>query len=417
MNILFRGGGFSNKGDEAMMLTARRELAKRMPGINFVLWTSPRSLEEAHTHGLLAYSKSGGPVRRGLRLIRACATDGDVRRAVRIDWVTAETLANVGPVDGIVDFSGFNYSDEWGVACARRGLAWAVYCDRYQKPFICLPQAWGPFRSQDVAEAVRRLCRYSRLVYSRDKVSLLFLKELLGQDSDGLRIAPDIAFLFSGENRDAGRQTLVSIGVNLGTSPIVGIAPNMRVYERCGGVGAANEYVQMLIRVAKHCIHAWDALVVLLPHEFSMRAVAKKDDRFLCGLVQTGVSDTARCFTIRTYLSASLLKAVESQLDFMIGSRFHSCVFALASAVPAVALGWAHKYSELMEIVGLDENALIHTQFDMERIMLMLNKAWERRGESVAVIKKHLLEIRQNVTSTFDDVASAIVKSCHKGTA
>lgn len=407
-NILFKGGNFSNKGDEAMMHTVQRELTKRLPGVNFILWTSKESLEKAHACGLLASASYGTLFQRACRLAGACAIDADVRRAIRLHRSTAEAIAGIKGIDCVVDFSGFNYSDEWGIRCVRSGLAWADYCNKHGRPYICLPQAWGPFQLPAIAKGTRQLYRYSSLVYARDKISLSFLKELIGPDSDNVKIAPDMAFLFSGERREAGRQALLSLGIDIEASPIVGIAPNMRVYERCNGLGAGNEYIQMLIRIAEHCIHAWDASILLLPHMFSLSERVGKDDRFLCGLIKAGVSDSDRCSTIRTYLPASLIKSVESQLDFMIGSRFHSCVFALASGVPAVALGWSHKYPELMKLVGLDGNALIHTDFDERRVLMLLDKVWESRQQMKAVIAGHLPKIREQVSRVFDDVAELL---------
>lgn len=408
MNILFRGGGFSNKGDEAMMLTVQKELAKRLPSASFLLRTSQRALGEAHSCGLFTSTSSGGLLKRAIRFAGACVTNRDVRRASRLDWITAEAIADVGHIDCVVDFSGFNYSDEWGIVCARRGLAWADYCNAHDRPYVCLPQAWGPFRTPCVADATRRLCKHSSLVYARDKVSLSFLRELLGPDGDGIRIAPDIAFLFSSESPRVGREALKSLGIDVENSPLVGLAPNMRVYERCRGVGADNEYIQLMTKVAEHCIRTWGASVILLPHMFSMRKVEHKDDRFLCGLIKVAVSDSDRCFMIRKHISAAFAKSIDGQVDLMIGSRFHSCVFALSSGVPTVALGWAHKYPELMALVGLGGNALIHTEFTEKRVMELLDRAWESRTELKAVIRERLPEIRKQVNKVFDDAAEIL---------
>ena len=411
MNILFRGGGFSNKGDEAMMLTVQKELAKRLPSANFFLRTSQKQIEEAHACGLFGSISTGGPVARMVRLAGAYITNKDVRRASRLSVIAAEEIADIGHVDCVVDISGFNYSDEWGAKRARRPLAWAEYCGAHDKPYICLPQAWGPFQITGVARAVRQLCKYASVLYARDKVSLLFLRELLGPDGDRIRMAPDVAFLFTGESPRAGRGLLEALGLDIKSSPLVGIAPNMRVYERCRGVGAGSEYIQLMTKVAEHCIHTWGASVILLPHMFSVHKVEHKDDRFLCGLIKLGVSDSDRCFTIRKYVSAALAKSIEGQVDLMIGSRFHSLVFALSQGVPAVALGWAHKYPELMGSVGLDGNALIHTQFAEKRVIELLNMAWESRAESKAAIRERLPEIRKQAARVFDDAAEILRQS------
>lgn len=408
MNILLRGGGFSNKGDEAMMLTVQREFTKRLPGVNFLLRTSQRALEEAHSRGFLACAGSGGTLHRASHLVSQWVVNEAVRRASRLDVAAAEALADTARIDAVLDFSGFNYSDEWGIRCARRGLVWADYCQRHGKPHFCLPQAWGPFREPAVAKATRQLCECSSAVYARDKVSLSHLQELLGQNGCRVKFAPDVAFLFRGENPVAGRRMLESLGADPTTSPVVGLTPNMRVYERCPGVGAGNEYVQLMIKIADHCIRIWGAIVVLLPHELSLQNMPRRDDRFLCALIRAGASYPDRCSMLGTYISASVLKSLESQLDFMIGSRFHSCVFALSAGVPTVALGWTHKYVELMELVGLGDDALIHTQFDRNRVIEVLDAAWRQRDDSTATIKGRLPEIRENVTSLFNAVAGVL---------
>jgi polysaccharide pyruvyl transferase WcaK-like protein len=239
-------------------------------------------------------------------------------------------------------------------------------------------------------------------------VSLSLLRELLGPSGKDVSLAPDIVFLFAGESPAAGRKVLESLGVDIESGPLIGIAPNMRVYQRCRGLGAANEYIQLMIQVAEHCIQAWGASAILVPHEFSLRNVAQQDDRFLCGLIKVGVSQSERCFTLREYTSAPIIKSIEAHLDFMIGSRFHSCVFALSSCVPAVALGWAHKYPELMKLVGLDGNALIHTDFAEARVRRLLDEAWKVRAQSKATIREHLPQIRRQVKRVFDDTAELL---------
>jgi hypothetical protein len=42
-----------------------------------------------------------------------------------------------------------------------------------------------------------------------------------------------------------------------------------------------------------------------------------------------------------------LVKKIISGSQFLVGSRFHALAGALSSAVPAIALGWSHKYQEI----------------------------------------------------------------------
>ena len=42
------------------------------------------------------------------------------------------------------------------------------------------------------------------------------------------------------------------------------------------------------------------------------------------------------------------LKSVLSDYLFVVGSRYHALVAALSNSTPVIALGWSHKYDELL---------------------------------------------------------------------
>ena len=42
------------------------------------------------------------------------------------------------------------------------------------------------------------------------------------------------------------------------------------------------------------------------------------------------------------------------QLRFVIASRYHSIIHAYRNGIPCIAIGWASKYKELLELFGQD---------------------------------------------------------------
>ena len=64
-----------------------------------------------------------------------------------------------------------------------------------------------------------------------------------------------------------------------------------------------------------------------------------------------------------------------------------------------------------MKLVGLDGNALIHTQFVGKRVIELLDAAWERRDQSKAAIRERLPEIRKQAAKVFDDVARILASN------
>ena len=49
------------------------------------------------------------------------------------------------------------------------------------------------------------------------------------------------------------------------------------------------------------------------------------------------------------------LKQKLSGMRFVIGSRFHGLVAAISNGVPVIALGWSHKYAELLSDFDIPE--------------------------------------------------------------
>jgi len=62
-----------------------------------------------------------------------------------------------------------------------------------------------------------------------------------------------------------------------------------------------------------------------------------------------------RVAIIEENLNAIELEHLISQMDFIVASRYHSVVHAYKNGIPAVVLGWAVKYKELLEIFQQQE--------------------------------------------------------------
>ena len=62
--------------------------------------------------------------------------------------------------------------------------------------------------------------------------------------------------------------------------------------------------------------------------------------------------------TLKENMDVFLFEKIVAQMDFAIASRFHSIVHAYKNAVPCIALGWATKYHELLNLVDQGEYVL-----------------------------------------------------------
>jgi colanic acid/amylovoran biosynthesis protein len=408
MKILIRGGNFSNKGDEGMLRTVVAEVARLVPEAEFCVILAPGQAEYAHASGINPVERRGGLLRNALAVLAGSIRSVGSLSTLLQSRTAAWQMAAVGPVDGVLDISGFGYSDVWGLHGPRTACAWVNHCRRRRIPYLCLPQAWGPFTNPAIARCVRRFCGKASEVYARDERSLAHLRGLLGADGRRVKLAPDIAFAFRGLGPEAGAAILRRHGVDPIRRPLIGITPNMRVYERTRGSAFGNEYLQFLSRAARHLMREWQATIVLIPHEIKLGRPAARDDRHLCGILETLLHDEGVCAALSGSYLADAIRSVYHHLDLLIGSRYHSLVYALSAGVPVVAVGWAHKYAELLRLFGLERFTIEYTELGDDLLQKVLREAWPARENSRGQIRACLPSIQEQVTEVFSETGRVL---------
>jgi len=412
MNILIRGGNFTGKGAEAMLFTVRQELSKRIPHTRFCVELSADEEEAALAADFIPVIKKGWPSDNPLKklvhlsvsvLTHPCTLSYALTKPGEFLMIRERMQG----VDAVVDINGYAYGDPWAQEdFALTTCAFVKYCRRTSKPYLFLPQAWGPFTHPDITSLTREMCLSSRAFYARDEQSQAYLADLLGKNKNEIDRGNDIAFRFRSAEAKEGTALLSRLGITAGEQPVIGIAPNMRVYDRMPGKGAENQYVQTLIEVVKFC-RRLQASAVVLPHEINADSEIR-DDRYLCELIVSALRDKENIGAITTRESSSNLKSLIGQLDLLIGSRFHSIVAALSSRVPCVVLGWSHKYDELMGMVGLERYVIRHEELEQEKILEIIAEAWNHRKDLSKQLSHRLPAIEKSVDELFDQIARKI---------
>lgn len=391
-----------------MMLTVKRQLSRRIAGINFYLRLPPQQAHMASSSGFVPVVIKKGRLKKSALLFLHSLLRSEVRQATSKSVLGALELIDVKNMDAVIDISGFGYSDVWGVEPTERSLVWIRHCRKKGIPYIFMPQAWGPFSHPPIGQNVNEMCRNSSLVYARDEESISHLSRLSDEVKTKVKLAPDIAFKFQGAEKEKGLSVLKDLGIEKDSFPLVGLTPNLRVYERMEGEEADSSYVQLFIKIARFCREKWNAAILLIPHEIALGQSLRKDDRFLCRLIHDGISELGNVGNMSRELTADTIKSVIGNLDLVIGSRFHSLVFALGSKVPVVALGWTHKYGELVRNVGLDEYFLDLKSMDEEKIMDLIERAWTTREKNKEILSESIPRISGKVDTVFDEVAKAL---------
>lgn len=412
IKVLITGAGFVNKGAEALLHTVLQQLNRRKPMCRFYAKVPPEQAQKAVDLGCSPVFNLGGKIEKMAGLLLPNLLDMNFLKAVIISPQAAIRIKQIMDFDVIIDVSGFSYSDVWGYQSSKYA---AVTMDYYknkgqEKRFVFMPQAWGPFKNPVVAKYARQLCEKADMIYARDRQSYDYLMHLVPESSGNIRIAPDIAFRFESADDAVGAEILKDFGINPRCKPIVGLVPNMRIYERMPDIGLENKYIQSMVLLGKFFLEQTDAVLILIPHEIRESNKHTNDDRFLCNIIKGALESKAkgRVVAMVNDYSAQQIKSVIGYLQLLVGSRYHSLVAALSVRIPVIALGWSHKYVELLKLVDLSDYVFDYGELEESALLQKTKNSWIKRLDNRHLLEKKLPQIEAGVDSVFDDLADMI---------
>ena len=338
MLVELHGAGFTNKGAELMLRTALGQLSSRLPDFQGAAYLPRRARRQARTLGIGAIiagtERQTTPSVASLLCAEAHDVLGDSTYA-RI--MSSFGLADLNTLEALVDLSGFAFSDEWGPDLAER-FARVTECYASKgRPVVLLPQALGPFRNPKVRDAFGRITHHAALVFARDSRSLSYAQEA-SRHPERLRYSPDLA-LFQGELPPDGERTGQAYWC---------LVPNSRLLD-IGGGAWGDHYIDFLCLAGRLILDAGMDLKVLVHSR-------EAGDRLIAQTLAELLGPRAE-YVDASHSSEASLHAI-SGAHAVVGSRYHSLVSALSRGVPAIALGWSHKYEGLFADFGIERYCL-----------------------------------------------------------
>ncbi len=403
-SILLTGGGFANKGAEALLKTVRDELCKRLVDTTFQAIIPASHAKDARNTGFIpCKSRSIGEFAgyhfgRTFRLktVRRWTAASQSRRYLQ--WLRKCAV--------VLDISGYAYADRFGPYPMQLTERFVSGCREASVPYVFMPQAWGPLTGSFSQRAIRSVAEQAAVIYARDKVSLQYLRSIPDISSNILELAPDIVLKFKPhENSDTlGPLERADLLPKIGKR--VGICPNIRIYisTKQEGMGIANPYVRWLAGLCKEFLAKTDVELVIFGHEMSP-SWSRRDDLYVCRLIRQIIPDDGRIKYFLERCSADTMKLLIRNIDFLVGSRFHSIIAALSLHLPTVALGWSHKYQELLNDAGIGELAFSYEAMSDSATTDRILQAWVNRDQVRYRLEQSVPLMKRKVDQVFDRVA------------
>ena len=245
----------------------------------------------------------------------------------------------------VIDLSGISFVDGRGIPLLWYNVAVALPAFACGTPIVKMSQAVGPFSGLNrfVAKAVLSRVEW---VYSRGHISENNMQDLGLTNSS---YAPDVSFALDTSHQSHRAKKMLSEAERN-----VVLCPSKVVLASCRGSGV--DFLKILLSyIAFLEDHGFKAC--LLPHS-SDTGISKNDDLSLCQQLfidhkkKRPSSNVAICDPEG---DPCLAREIIANAEFALTCRFHSLISALATATPAITIGWSHKYAEAASPFGIEK--------------------------------------------------------------
>ncbi|MFZ1302011.1 MAG: polysaccharide pyruvyl transferase family protein [Candidatus Microsaccharimonas sp.] len=227
---------------------------------------------------------------------------------------------------------------------------------KMKKSVYIMPNSYGPFKNKSTATMVRKMLSECKFVSARESVSGDGLRNGLGID---IPLYPDLGFFLRSGDKAWAKNYMEDLGM-IPTDRLVAITVRpYRFYSYDDPAQKYNDYKDSFVRLIKH-LNDNDYRAVLVVHT---RAENDHENDARCvGEIYDSLPETLKRNVIivnDNNLNCFDLKAIYGICKYVIGTRFHSVIFAIEQGIPCIAVTYGGNKGEgIMSDMKLEDYAV-----------------------------------------------------------
>lgn len=262
-----------------------------------------------------------------------------------------------------------------------------MLAQRLSKKVIIMPNSFGPFLGKFEKYFVKRVLKKCNLIYARENISKKYLSDLLDKE---IHLSPDLGFYIP-VDRDDGL-TNTSVLSNKGKTVAITMRP-YRFPEYSDGEKRYQNYINEMFIVCRELIKG-GYYPIFVAH--TLGPSAHEDDRIALNSVIEKLEDYGISTNQYTFINDSNMNCFDvtnlySQIDYIIGTRFHSVIFSMVSLTPAIAISYSgHKTTGIMKDMGLEDYVIDIGELKSENILSKFYYLVDNKSDVKKKIKKYL---------------------------
>lgn len=267
-------------------------------------------------------------------------------------------------------------------------------------PVYVMPNSYGPFDSIGSGPLIKRVLKKCKFVSAREKISQDSIRKL----GIECKLYPDLAFYLKANSTLNSRQMerlnkILSSGKRC-------VAITMRPYrfpDLNNSAEAYKLYQESMCDFVRF-LSEYGFLPVLIEHTYS-DTEHERDMSCINDVVELlGNSCEYEVYSDLS-LDSRQLKYIYSRFDYIVGTRFHSVIFSLASQVPAIAITYGGNKGEgIMDDIGLSEYAISINDLTIESLINKFTQLVKNEVQVKDKIKNYLSNLSEMRIQLIDEI-------------
>lgn len=294
-------------------------------------------------------------------------------------------------VDIVLEASGFAFGDQWPLQFLQNTAKEVRRFHQAKKPFIFMPQAFGPFTSAGSKAAMASIIEHASLIFVRDKESMAHLQSCVASLPAHVHLSCDFTIGLKTDPKDLTTQGLAASAMK---SRYAVLIPNHKVvskYHHQAAEADHQNYVESFAAAADF-LTLQGIEVYLLNHEGVQDQHICQEISQLCGATVLDIADPLA------------LKQFIGKAELVVSSRFHGAINALSQGVPCIATSWSHKYQQMMADFAVADYCLqqVSPQIICQKLTQLLQQQTELRtviAESATTLLVQNLQMWQLIAN------------------
>ena len=224
--------------------------------------------------------------------------------------------------------------------------------ERLGVPVIIMPNSFGPFEGIFINKMVKSAFKKAHVITARESISQKVVKDEIKIDAD---LMPDLGFFLENSKKMDMKDYLRQKSVPLGIKKCVAMTLRPYRFPKSEDPNIAyKNYINSIVAFAQW-LRAEDYHLIMVAH--TLGPSKHEDDRIAIKDVLDNINDKSNITYIEDLnLDCEDIKSLYGEVDYVIGTRFHSVIFAMACGTPSIAISYGGNKGEgIMKDMKLDE--------------------------------------------------------------